>query len=328
MQDQPPTLTITKPIHILHIIDKLSTSGSGVHGPTKTLERSIPLFDPDRFRFSVYSLRAPEEAGDLLARKGAQVVFLNKGKFDPLTITHLLALIKRNRPDILHLHGYGSTTFGRIVSVITGIPNIVHERAVIPNQPFYQTWADTLLAPFSSKAIAVSDPVREFMITQRKEKPDNVETIIIGIPISEQPVMSREMVRQRLSDLGIPPNGRVICCVGRLSAQKGQIYLLKAALDVVNRFADAYFLLVGDGPDFEMLQSFARENNLSEKVVFAGYRQDVQDLLKISEIFCLPSLWEGFPNALVEAMSLRKPDIRKSVRRFSEIYNELASQSH
>ncbi|MEQ8962962.1 MAG: glycosyltransferase family 4 protein, partial [Coleofasciculus sp. C2-GNP5-27] len=251
--------------------------------------------------------------------KGIPVFFLGLGKFDPRTLTRLLALIKREQPQILHLHGYGSTNFGRLASLITGIPTIVHEHAVLPNQPFYQTIADTILSPLTTKAIAISEPVREFMIRVRKVKPEKLETFFYGLPLAEFQEPAPNEVQQERTHLGISPDKQVVCTVGRLDTQKGQIYFLKAAVLILKELPKTRFLIVGDGPDRSMLQSVAQQEGIADRVIFTGFRKDIPILVALSDVVAIPSLHEGGPLTLFEAMNLRKPVVGTPVGLMPEV---------
>jgi glycosyltransferase involved in cell wall biosynthesis len=295
-----------QPIHVMHIIDKLSVSGSGVHGITKAFEWWIPRFNRDRFKFSVCSLRTIEPAGKTLEEKGADVFFLNKSKFDPRTLTSLVKLIQQQKPHVLHLHGYGASNFGRLASLLTGIPNIVHEHAVLPNQPFYQTIADKLLSPATTKALAVSEGVQDFLLHKRAINPKILETLIIGLPLTNTEVANAQSIRETRQQIGIGEQEQVVCTVGRLDTQKGQIYLLEAAAIILKTLPDTRFLIVGDGPDLAMLTEVANQKGIAKNVTFTGFRSDVPALLAASDMVAMPSLWEGLPLALLEAMNFGK----------------------
>lgn len=291
----------------MHVIDKLSVSGSKIHGVSRALERWIPRFDSNQFLFSIVSLRAPEAAGEIFKKIGIKVFFLNRGKFDPRTLTDLLSITKSEQPHILHLHGYGATNFGRLVSKFNNIPNIVHEHSTIPNQPFYQSLSDSLLAPLTTKAIACSEPVSEFMIKERKVQRDKLEALFYGLPLEEFAIPDKTKLTEARTQLGIFPQEQVVCNVGRLDTQKGQIYLLTAAKLVLREQPKCRFLIVGEGPDLWMLQEFAQRQYLNNKVIFTGHRDDVPNLLAMSNVVAIPSLWEGGPLTLFEAMNLKKP---------------------
>ncbi len=304
------------------MIDKLSVSGSGVHGITKAIEWWIPRFDSERFQFTVCSLRNPEPAGEVLEKKGIKVFFLSKGKFDFSTLTSLMALVKREQVDVLHLHGYGATNFGRLTSLLTGIPNIVHEHVVFADQPLYQTVADTLLAPLTTKALAVSEPVREFMHTVRKEREKTLETLIIGIPLAEFQAPAAAEVEETRDRLGISPQEQIVCTVGRLDIQKGQKYLLEAASAILQSCPQTRFLIVGDGPELDSYKAIAQKAGISEKVIFTGLRQDVPALLALSDVIAIPSIFEGGPLTLLEAMNLNKPVIGTPVGFMGELIDD------
>ncbi|MEM9809039.1 MAG: glycosyltransferase family 4 protein [Cyanobacteria bacterium P01_D01_bin.56] len=297
----------TEPIRVMHVIDKLSVAGSGVHGITKAIEWWVPRFNKKEFQFTVCSLRTPEPAGELLNRKGIPTVFLDKGKFSPGTLTALMRLMKYEQPHVLHLHGYGATNFGRLASWLTGVPNIVHEHAVLPKPPLYQSVADTLLSPLTTKALAVSTQVYDFMHAVRKERRNKLETLIIGIPLDEFQAPPQQQVQATRSQLNIAPAEPVICTIGRLDAQKGQTHLLRAAPKILQTFPKARFLIVGDGPDLRKLQSLVKTEGITERVTFTGLRRDIPALLSLSDVVAIPSIFEGGPLTLLEAMNLAKP---------------------
>ncbi len=309
-------------IRVLHIMDKLGVAGSSIHGVTRAITWWIPRFDQSHFELSVCSLRSPEPAGEIFSQNDIPLFYLSKSKFDPTTVFSLVSLLKREQPDIIHLHGYGSTNFGRLASLITGIPNIVHEHTVIDDQPFYQTLADTVLSPLTTKAIAISEPVREFMVDRRKIKAEQLETFFYGLPLSSFQVPEEEKVQEMKAKLGIDDTDLIVSNVGRLDTQKGQMYLLKAAPEVIGHLPNVKFLIVGDGPDREMLESLARQEGIQDHVIFAGYQVEIPAILGLSDVVAIPSLWEGGPITLFEAMNLRKPVVGTPVGMMPEVIKD------
>jgi glycosyltransferase involved in cell wall biosynthesis len=314
--------TASRPIRIMHIIDKLGVSGSSIHGITQALTWWIPHFDPQQFEFHVVSLRAREAGGEVLARVGIPVTFLSKGKLDPTTIPALLALVKREKPDVLHLHGFGAANFGRIVSRLTRIPNIVHEHAVIQDQPLYQTVADAVLSPLTDRAIAISKPVHRYMVEGRKINPDKLVTFFYGIPLDSFRASEPEVIAQKRAELGIAPDAPVVCSVGRLDTLKGQSYLIRAAAMVARSLPQVRFVIVGNGPDMAMLTELAREAGVSENVIFTGFRPDVADMVSMADVIALPSLSEGGPITLFEAMQMHKPVVGTPAGMMPEVIHE------
>jgi glycosyltransferase involved in cell wall biosynthesis len=318
-------LTYPAPIRVMHVIDKLGVGGSSVHGITQLLAQSMPMFDPGHFEFTVCSLRQPEPAGDVLKNSGVRLEYLSRSKFDPRTLSDLLALVKRKSPRILHLHGFGASSFGRLVSWITGIPNIVHEHLVFFHQPLYVTIADTVLSPLTTKALAVSKPVREYMVKYRKIAPGKLETFFCGVPLAQFKAPSPRMIKKERIRLGIAPDEKIVCTVGRLDTQKGQVLLLRAAPLILAKTAHTRFLIVGDGPDLAMLESEARKLGIAQRVIFTGYRSDVATLIGMSDVFAIPSLYEGGPITLLEAMNMRKPVVGTPVGLMGEVIRDQKS---
>jgi glycosyltransferase involved in cell wall biosynthesis len=111
----------------------------------------------------------------------------------------------------------------------------------------------------------------------------------------------------------------VVGTVGRLSAEKGHICLLEAARTVIDSFPEVRFLLVGDGPLRSELEEKVAQFNLTGKIVFAGRRKDIPDLLSILDIFVLPSSKEGLPMALLEAMAAHLPVVATPVGAISKV---------
>ncbi len=309
-------------IRVLHVMDKLGVAGSSIHGVSRAITWWIPRFDQSQFQFSVCSLRSPETAGEIFSQNNIPLFYLSKGKFDPTTALSLVSLLNKEQPNILHLHGYGSTNFGRIASWISGIPNIVHEHTVIEDQPLYQTVADTILSPLTTKAIAISEPVRKFMVHRRKIKAELLDTFFYGLPLSSFQVPKEGSVQAIRAELGIRDSDLVVSNVGRLDTQKGQIYLLRAASQVIRQVPNVKFLIVGDGPDLTLLESVAKEEGIQGKVIFAGYREEIPLVLELSDVVAIPSLWEGGPITLFEAMHLRKPVVGTPVGMMSEVIND------
>ena len=202
------------------------------------------------------------------------------------------------------------------------MPNIVHEHAVLPKQPLYQTIADRVLSPLTTKALAVSTQVYDFMHTVRQESLKKLETLIIGIPLNEFQSPAPSQVLETRARLGIAPEEPVVCTIGRLDTQKGQTYLLKAAATIIKTLPNTRFLIVGDGPDLAKLQSIAQAEGLAEQVIFTGLRRDVPALLALSDVVAIPSIFEGGPLTLLEAMNLRKPVVGTPVGFMEDLIKE------
>ena len=255
-----------------------------VHGVSRALAWWIPRFDPAQFQFSVCSLREPEHAIKVFKEAGIAVTFLSKGKFDPTTLTAIMDMIDHVKPDVLHLHGNGATTFGRVAGFMKGIPRLVHEHSPLPHQPLYQSLADLVVAPMTTRAVAVSDSVSDFMIHKRHVNPALIDTFFVGLPIEEFEMPSEAVLDATRQEFGIGRETQVVVTVGRLDPAKGQIYLLEAAKAVLAAQPNTRFLIVGDGPDMLSLKARATGLGIAGRVTFTGYRSDIPAIYGIADV--------------------------------------------
>ncbi len=128
--------------------------------------------------------------------------------------------------------------------------------------------------------------------------------------------IDRNQVRTRL---GFGPDDHLMTMVGTFKRQKGHRYLVEAARAVASGRASLHILLVGDGKLAASIRDDVESAGLSDRIHFLGSRRDVPDLLAASDSFVLPSLWEGLPVALVEAMASGLPVIATAVSGTSEV---------
>jgi glycosyltransferase involved in cell wall biosynthesis len=119
--------------------------------------------------------------------------------------------------------------------------------------------------------------------------------------------------------LGLEPHHRVVTCVARLVKQKNQQLVLRSAPELLQAEPNVRFLFVGAGPDEHMLRGLADDLNITERVFFLGRRDDVAQILGASDVAVLPSLKEGFSNAILEAMACGVPMVASQVGGNAEV---------
>src|SRR5687768_2374531 len=122
-------------LNILQVCDHLGWEGSRMHGVKRLFSWMIPRFDHAHFRVSLLSLRKKDLSEETLDALGIDITYLERSKFDPMTLPALLRIIDSKRIDLLHLHGYGATTVGRLARALRKIPTIVHEHANLTRTP-------------------------------------------------------------------------------------------------------------------------------------------------------------------------------------------------
>jgi glycosyltransferase involved in cell wall biosynthesis len=295
-------------LNVLHICDHLGWEGSRMHGVKRLFGWIIPRFDRERFNVSLVSLRRKDLSEETLESQGVSITYLEKSKFDPSTLPSLLRVIDRDRIDILHMHGYGATTFGRLAAARRRIPTILHEHANLTDTPWFQKVADRALEPYTDIAIAVSRSTAEFVIGPRQIPEAKVKVVYLGAPLEEfGRSRTDDEMRAARQELGLSPEDFAVGCVTRLHESKGNSYLVDAAAMVARERPAARFVLVGEGPLMADLQAQAAALHLGDRFLFAGFRRDVPATLSAFDLSVFPSLWEGTPLTGFEALAMGKP---------------------
>lgn len=240
----------------------------------------------------------------------------------------LASMIREHDIDVVQTHLLGSLDF--LVLLLQRFTNLsvvlwtFHNVDFLPSERDYSRYrwlvgtrrlARRLLYRLTSHSvggfIAVSDMVRESMVRLIGPIRDRVTVICNGVDVRryEQEV-DTSAVRRRL---GFGTEARLIATVGTLKEQKGHRHLVDAVRDIVPRVPGSHFLLIGDGRLRAGLQAQVDELDLSGNIHFLGNRHDIPELLATVDLFVLPSLWEGLPMALLEAMAAGKAVVATAV---------------
>ena len=295
-------------LNVLQVCDHLGWEGSRMHGVKRLFAWMIPRFDPARFNVSLVSLRKKDLSEETLDSFGIDITYLHRSRFDPATLPALLKVIDRKQIDILHLHGYGATTFGRLAAAMRRIPAILHEHANLTDTSWFQKVADRLLEPATDIAIAVSQSTADFVTGARQIPAEKEKVVYLGVPLEEfsRPRSAAEIASAR-AELGIAPGEFAAGTVTRLHESKGNSYLVDAARIVLDGRPAAKFYLFGEGPLRQPLEEQARALGLGDRFVFGGFTRDVASVVSAFDASIFPSLWEGTPLTVFEALAMGKP---------------------
>jgi len=298
-------------IRILQVL-----ASGAVGGGTTHLLSLVGGLDPDRFELHV----ACSDDGPLLAdlaRFGVKThaVAMTR-KLNPLAIAQLAAIIWRERIDQVHFHGTRAGLAAAPAAALTMRPRIytVHGWSFHPRGSALlegmARWLERMIAQTSQQVICVGDSDRSLGL--RLGILDDARSRVIHNGVLTEAFMPRPEDRTLArSELGIPEDAVLVSLFGRLTEQKGQ----KTFLEAVSRLLGhpAQFMLVGDGEDRDRLERMAADLGLTDRVRFMGFRSDVPKLLAATDVVVLPSLWEGLPICLLEAMAAGRPVIASAV---------------
>jgi glycosyltransferase involved in cell wall biosynthesis len=299
-------------LNVLQLIPTLDRSGA-----EKQLVLLATGLPRDRFHVEVAALTrlGPLEA-DLQAAGVPVTAFGKRHKADPLTLTRLVQFLKARKFDIVQTWIFAANTYGRIAAHLAGVPIVVtSEMAVDLWKGRAQLAIDRFLASWTDRVVGNSHAVVEFY--RKAGVPDDrLVRIVSGIGDEEPPACDRAAVR---AEVGVSEQAPLILFAGRLAPQKGVQDLLEA-LDLLQHVRPQYrTLIIGDGPLRSTLEETARAFKLNDAVRFLGHRDDVPKLLAASDLLVLPSLYEGLPNVVLEAMRYRKPVVATAAPGTTEV---------
>ena len=288
-------------IDLLHLITELDIGGAQT-----ALLRLLGGLDRDRFRPAVACLfNGDGTVAQRIRFLGIPVTDLRmtaKWRLDALW--RLYRLLRQRRPDILHTWMFHANFPGRLLGRLAGVPIIITSRRNEDIGGVLRERLNRWTARLDDRVIAVCEVARRAEIERARVSPDHVVTIYNGIDVERFSAIGAESGIRVRQEFGIPAGVPLIGAVGRLHPQKDFAGLLQSMAAVQKHISPARLLLTGEGELRDDLETQARSLGISEIVTFAGFRSDVPEILAACDVFVLPSLWEGLPNVVLEAMAL------------------------
>jgi len=239
-------------------------------------------------------------------------VFDCNGRFDLRTIFSIKDFVKRNNIRIIHSHGYKTNMYALLAGQSENVPLIAtcHPWITPTFKMKMYAWLDKIWLNRFDKIVAISDEVRMKILGRGV---DETKVLIIDNGIDIRRFGKNFDINPIRQEFNIKPEAQVIGTIGRLSEEKGHALFINAAKMLLDDFANLFFIIVGDGPFREKLQKQAVELGLQNHLLFTGICNDIPKILALMDIFVLPSLTEGLPMVLLEAMAAKKPIIATNV---------------
>jgi len=322
---------LDRKIKVAHIIARMITGGADentlftMEGLDKN-KYDVDLITGEEFDESI-SKKIKDENINIIQIKGLKwkLNFLH----DPIVLLKLIKLLKRKHYDIVHTHTTKAGILGRIAAYISRVPVIVHGLHGSTFQAFNSgllNWLlflfERLTGRFTDAYISVSKILSENYIKKGIGKKENYYTVYSGMELGKF-YHAREKIdyEEKREELAIKRKDFVIGNVARLESRKGHKFLIDAFKNIVGEQKDGgvKLLIIGEGNKRKYLENYVRKLNLRNKVIFTGYREDVEELMAIMDIFVLTSLREGLPRVLVQAAAVGIPSVAFNVDGVSEI---------
>lgn len=246
-------------------------------------------------------------------------VFKKKFAFDFSLIPKVAQLMKSEKIDIVLTTLFYADVIGAFAAHRAGVPVDISWEVVSHPFKFRHTYAYKKAMKHIDMVVPVSHAIRRQIIAERGVPEEKAQTIHYGVDTVKYAVKDGKAKRK---ELGIADDEIVFGTNARMTHQKGHCYLVEAAKQVVQKYPKVKFMLAGDGPLRGDLETQIREAGLTQKFRFLGFRSDIVELLSAYDMYVLPSLFEGLPNQVLEAMSCGKGVIATAVDGTVEAVNE------
>jgi len=298
-------------MRVLHLI-----SSSGYFGAENVALNLMNSLKDDRNSPHLLCLKnsgKPDPSVHLEAERqgiSTDVISCNK-RFDMGAIGKIRDFINENNIDVVHSHGYKSNLYGVIASRMAHVPimTTLHGWMAEDYKARFYEMLDKLVIKGMNHVVSVSPTINE-------------EVEGAGVNVSKVSYIPNGIDTDKFDPSNDGPDMRaifgmedalIIGTVGRLGPEKGHLYLLSAFQEISSMVPEARLLMVGGGYLEEILEEKARDLGIREKVEFVGNQHDMVSMYKTMDIFVLPSLIEGMPMVLLEAMSMELPVIASEV---------------
>lgn len=222
------------------------------------------------------------------------------------------SLIKDRGFEVIHCHQYTPWFYGWLASLGLGVEMVFTEHGRFhPDRYRRKAWAiNKLMAATTSELVAISEATRGALVEYEFLPRKKIKVIYNGI----EPLRpDREAALALRETLGISKNDWVFGTVSRLDPVKNQRMMFKAFAIFHSMHPQSWLLMVGDGPDRKMLQTYAQELGVDRRVIFTGFQSQPARYLEALDVFLLSSHTEGTSMTLLEAMSLGKPCVVTAV---------------
>ena len=246
-----------------------------------------------------------------LRRLGFEPTLLvSEGSLDWGWIRSFVRFLREKRIDVVHGHLLDANFYATCGARIAGVASVVTEHgdaAMASKRGGRYTLKLAATQILADRVVAVSEGSREALLRRVRFGKAKTELISNGIDVERYAPGPKGVLP---ADLGVPPGARVVAAVGALTEVKAHHVLLRAHAALP---ADVWCVVVGEGELRSSLERLATELGTRERVVLAGFRDDVPEILRSIDVLCLPSVSEGMPLILIEALAAQVAIVASSV---------------
>lgn len=304
---------------VLHIIDS-----SGLYGAERVILTLLDELQGSAFQgilgcFREADSEIPQIAVEAQDRGIAVELFTTRRGFTIDGIQQISRFVSKNNIRLIHSHGYKPNIFlsllpCRKVKILSTAHGWEKNTAGLRARAY--ELLDALSLRSMDKVVAVSKAVFNDL-TRHGLREENITLIYNGIVLDEYEIQSQGPNLRK--EYGIPQDTFVIGAIGRLVPAKGYHHLIEAMTSVAEDIKDCRLLIAGEGQLKDNLSALIQKLNISRYVTLVGYQNSITRFLSTIDLFVMPSLTEGLPIALLEAMACGKPVLASSIGGIPEV---------
>ena len=301
-------------LKVAHVIDRLQRPG-GAETLMVTLAQAMENM-PVELTFLTIKPSDPAMVREIEICGARVRPFVARKLVNPRRMGALCRFMRDNDFDLIHTHLTGATILGAITGIWNGVPVIttIHNTVFqADSHPYHGRLEKLLLRRYVSEVIAVGKETAK--VSQARLNGRTVKVIPNAVP--DSPTLSGAARQHLRATMGVPPesDGDTILLVwaGRLTKQKGLGDLLTSFADLCRIYDHIRLAIIGDGELAAELRAQSSALGAADRICFAGLRSDVMDLFAAGDIYVSASHWEGFPIAMLEAMSAGLPVVATDV---------------
>lgn len=306
------------PITVLDVRDS-----PWVDGPGRTILETAESIDGRRVRIIIGGFSTAQGGPDAYlseARKrGLRVApIIERRAYDWRIVEQVLRVIDEHNVDVLHTHDFRSDLIGLYCALARKIPIVSTCHGWISNnlKGRVYTWIDKSVLRYFDYIVTVSSAIKRQLLNAGLLD-SKVEVIPNALKVDDF-IVDKEDRRFR-NKLDIPDHWKIIANIGRLSEEKGQALLLQAFADACQIQKDICLVFVGIGPEERRLEELAMALQISDRVYFAGFQENMNAVYNSVNLVVQSSFTEGMPNVVLESLLMETPVVATDVGGTAEI---------
>lgn len=317
-QKTPPRINFMAAIHSMI-----------VGGAERICEDILLRIDRDRFNPILLCMREPGPLAETVAKEGIKVYSnLISDKYDFTVALRLQRIMRHEEIHALETFGSGEKLFwGRLCAKWAGVPVITSSlhKTFIKGKTHSVEFLNRMLWGLNDRIIAIGEASKDYLVKYEAVPEKKVTVIYNGVDLEKFKPHPPEL--RIKSELGVPEENQVVGILAVLRPEKAHRVFLESAKIISQELPRVSFLVVGDGGERTKLEEFSSELGLDGRVIFAGNRSDVPEVLSIFDVavLCSDPYIETLPTAILEAMAMAKPAVATEVGCLREMVIEGSS---